>query len=248
MRPLLLEACTEPGVTMVMVAVVTEIPCTGKRRQIALGLFTHGCDIQTAVRGLGKGGYFTLGRVVDHQAFAVFADAIDQSSAVAAGDQISVGLEEYAANVLLIALEKELGMRGGGRCVDPVDGGRSAGRDVEQTLGIECQIPGVVSLLGFSRSRIVGDGGGVEDQGGVALVEAGLAWPDAIHLTAGHGGRVHRAVRADPDCLHGQVFGGKELGRNARGRDFEHGCRRARGDIGVPLAIGSYGPNIGRRG
>ena len=83
-----------------------------QRRQWALGLFAHRCDVQPAIRGLGQGRYFALGRVVNDQAFAVFADAIDQSPAVGAGDQVSVGLEEEAANMLLVTLEIDLRVRG----------------------------------------------------------------------------------------------------------------------------------------
>ncbi len=36
MRVLLLEACTEPGVTMVMVAVATATPCTGSGGRVLL--------------------------------------------------------------------------------------------------------------------------------------------------------------------------------------------------------------------
>ena len=107
MSPLLLEACTEPEVTIVMVAVATATPCTGSGGKPLSVFSPTAATYKSPSAGLGQGGHFALGRVVNHQAFTVLARCEDQSPAIATGNQISVGLEEEAANVLLIALEKD---------------------------------------------------------------------------------------------------------------------------------------------
>lgn len=101
-----------------------------QRRQWAFALLAHGCDIQPAIRGLCQGRYFTLGRVVNDQAFAVFANAIYQSPAIAARNQVPIGLEEEAANMLLVTFEIHLRVGVIFRYVDAVDRGGSTSRDV----------------------------------------------------------------------------------------------------------------------
>ncbi len=83
--------------------------------------------------------------------------------------------------MLLVAFKEELRVRVGCRYIDSVDRGRSPGRDIQRSLRIEDQIPNVSGLIRRLRlARIAGQGCGVEDHRGGALVQTGLAWLDAV--------------------------------------------------------------------
>ena len=150
--------------------------------------------------------------------------------------------------MLLVTLEIDFRVRAGGGYIDAVDRSRTPSRYVQRTLRVKGQIPDVSRLLLFGRSRAWGAGGGIEDQGGGGLIETGLPWLDAVDLACGNRGRVNRAVRAHPNCLHGEVFGRKELGGRACGSDLEHSGRRAGSEISVSLFVRSDVPDVGRRG
>ena len=108
----------------------------------------------TAIFADSDGGDLALGRVIDDEALAVRADAVDQPTAVGAGDQVALMVEGHAANMLLIALEEEFRLRSGLGDIHTVDCRRAAGGDVEPSFGVKEQVPDVFWLLGR--------GGGIE--------------------------------------------------------------------------------------
>src|ERR1019366_5195659 len=91
----------------------------------------------------GESSDLLLGRAVQHEAFALRGDAIDQPAAVGPGDQVAGVVEIESADVRLIALEEQ---RAVAVAVHAEDLAAIARADVQLPLAVEGQRPDVFRL------------------------------------------------------------------------------------------------------
>ena len=99
------------------------------RRRGSGTLLSRGSGVNIAHAVDGERGNFFLGRAVENERVAIRRDAIDQTAAIGAGNQVSLGIERKNANVDFIALEKERVLAVG---ADFVDLAVIAGGDIER--------------------------------------------------------------------------------------------------------------------
>ena len=121
-----------------------------KRRCTALLARSGSEDISHAIHGQGRD--FFLGCAVQHEALTLGRDAINQPTAIGAGDEITLIVESQSANLRLVALKEEVAIT---VAINTKDLAAIAGTDVKLSLAIECQRPDVLPL------RIKDDAGAV---------------------------------------------------------------------------------------
>ena len=115
-----------------------------RRRRWSCSTFLAGSGrVDVALCVDGESGDLLLGRAVQHEAFALRRDAIDQPTAVGSGDQVAGVVEIECADLRLIALEEQSAVA---VAIHTEDLAAIAGADIDLPLAIECQRPNVFRL------------------------------------------------------------------------------------------------------
>ena len=240
----------------------------GQRRQRVVALVAHAGRVDGSVGGHGNGGDLAARRLEEHVAFPLRTDAINQPASVRAGNQVGLRVPAplrfpgQAANVLLVALEKELRLCSGLADIYAVNRSRPARGNVKPPGSVEGHLPDVVRsgfgfvcalLCAFVRSRLaVGSFagclavaarwlvqfGGIEDYLGAGLILlGGCVRLQTVDLAAGHCGRIERAIRPNPHHLHAQVFRLEERERLAVLSHAQHSRRRGGSQVGCAAFV-----------
>ena len=225
-----------------------------QRRQRIVALVSHAGRVDGSVGGHGNRRDLALWRLEEHVALALRVDPVDQSRSVGAGNQIALGVPRQRPNVLLIALEKSLGLGGGLGGINAIHSSRSARGDIQPPRFVEGQIPDVMRL----RVRLVAgrfavgcvcavERGCVEDHRGARFILLGCGVGlQPVDLAAGQRGRVKRPVRSQPHHLHAQVFRFEEREGLAVLPYVQHRRRRGGSYVGVADLVRGHRPHIGR--
>src|SRR6185312_12250958 len=196
-------------------------------------LFTCTGSINVARRIDGQSSDFFFCRAVKYKSLTSRRDAIYQSAAVRAGNQVALGIESEHAHVSFVGLEEDCALA---ILLHAKNFAVISCGDVQAALRVELHVPDV---FGFWIKKSLH----CELRGcGRAPCLAG----DSIYLAIWRRSRVNRAILTQRDGLHLQFLGLKNHARFAVRRYAIDSCGRARGGVNHAIFIRSNAPDKGR--